>query len=92
MGKIIIHILIMLCLLFLSISFAFSVNLLAGSIITEKIFSWPGVGQEVIEAIQRRDYPLVQAGVFFISIFLITLNLIVDLLFGFIDPRIRVNK
>jgi peptide/nickel transport system permease protein len=64
-------------------------NLLGGAVIIESVFNWPGLGSLIVDAIYARDYPLVQAGVFFISIFLITLNLIVDLLFGFIDPRIR---
>jgi peptide/nickel transport system permease protein len=64
-------------------------NLLGGAVIIESIFSWPGLGSLIVDAVFARDYPLVQAGVFFISIFLISLNLIVDLLFGFIDPRIK---
>ncbi|MBN1848788.1 MAG: ABC transporter permease [Deltaproteobacteria bacterium] len=63
-------------------------NLLGGAVIIENVFNWPGLGSMIVDAIYARDYPLVQAGVFFISIFLIALNLIVDLLFGFIDPRI----
>jgi peptide/nickel transport system permease protein len=63
-------------------------NLLGGAVIIENVFNWPGLGSLIVDAIYARDYPLVQAGVFFISIFLIALNLIVDLLFGFIDPRI----
>ena len=64
-------------------------NLLGGAVIIESVFNWPGLGSLIVDAVFARDYPLVQAGVFFISIFLITLNLIVDMLFGFIDPRIR---
>jgi peptide/nickel transport system permease protein len=64
-------------------------NLLGGAVIVETVFSWPGVGSVMIEAINNRDYPLIQAGVLLTSIFLISLNLIVDLLFGVIDPRIR---
>ena len=64
-------------------------NIIGGAVIIESIFSWPGLGSLIVDAVYSRDYPLVQAGVFFISAFLITLNLIIDLLYGFIDPRIR---
>jgi len=64
-------------------------HLIGGAVIIETIFSWPGLGSLIVDAVYSRDYPLVQAGVFFISTFLITLNLIVDLLYGVIDPRIR---
>ena len=64
-------------------------NIIGGAVIIESIFSWPGLGSLIVDAVYSRDYPLVQAGVFFISAFLITLNLVVDLLYGFIDPRIR---
>lgn len=64
-------------------------HLIGGAVIIESIFSWPGLGSLIVDAVYSRDYPLVQAGVFFISAFLITLNLVVDLLYGLIDPRIR---
>ena len=64
-------------------------HLLGGAVIIESVFSWPGLGSLIVDAVYARDYPLVQAGVIFISTFLIFLNLIVDLLFGLIDPRIR---
>ena len=64
-------------------------HIIGGAVIIESIFSWPGLGSLIVDAVYSRDYPLVQAGVFFISAFLITLNLIIDLLYGFIDPRIR---
>lgn len=64
-------------------------HLIGGAVIIESIFSWPGLGSLIVDAVYSRDYPLVQAGVFFISAFLITLNLVVDLLYGVIDPRIR---
>jgi peptide/nickel transport system permease protein len=66
-------------------------NLLGGAVIVEAVFSWPGIGSVMIEAINNRDYPLIQAGVLLTSIFLISLNLFVDLLFGVIDPRIRYS-
>jgi peptide/nickel transport system permease protein len=63
--------------------------LIGGTVIIESVFSWPGMGSMIVEAVYSRDYPLVQAGVFLIAVLLITLNLIVDLLYGVIDPRIR---
>jgi len=66
-------------------------NLLGGTVIVETVFSWPGIGSVMIEAITNRDYPLIQAGVLLVSLLLISLNLIVDLLFAVIDPRIRYD-
>ncbi len=63
--------------------------LLAGSIITETIFSWPGLGTLLVQAIQTRDYPLVQGCVLVIALTYVTVNLATDLLYGVIDPRIR---
>lgn len=63
--------------------------LLGGAVITETIFAWPGVGSLTIEAIQNRDYPLVLAAVFVLSVVFIAINLFVDLLYVYIDPRIR---
>jgi peptide/nickel transport system permease protein len=66
-------------------------HLLGGVVIAETIFSWPGLGSIILEGIYSRDYALVQAGVFVISIIFITCNLIVDLVYGIIDPRIRYD-
>jgi len=63
--------------------------MLGGSFIIETIFAWPGVGRTVVEAVFARDYPVVQAGVLFTSIFFVLSNLLVDLTYGLIDPRIR---
>jgi peptide/nickel transport system permease protein len=63
--------------------------LLAGSIITETIFSWPGLGTLMVKAIQTRDYPVVQGCVLVISLSYVLVNLLTDLLYGVIDPRIR---
>jgi ABC-type dipeptide/oligopeptide/nickel transport system permease component len=62
---------------------------LTGTIITETIFSWPGVGRLLIQAISFRDYPLIQGCILFISVTYIAVNLIVDLLYAWLDPRIR---
>jgi peptide/nickel transport system permease protein len=62
--------------------------LVGGALIVEIVFSWPGLGTLMVDAIHRRDYSLIQASVFITSTFLVFLNLMVDLLFGVIDPRI----
>ncbi|MCB1435164.1 MAG: ABC transporter permease subunit, partial [Alphaproteobacteria bacterium] len=67
-------------------------TLLAGAILTETIFSWPGVGKWMIDAISRRDYPAVQGGLLLIAGVVMIVNLIVDLLYGLTDPRIRYRK
>jgi len=67
------------------------VALLNGSIIVETVFSWPGLGSLMVESIVSRDYPVIQSGVLMISIFLVTLNFLVDMIFGIIDPRIRYS-
>ncbi len=64
-------------------------NLMGGTVITETIFNWPGLGSLMIESFVSRDYPVIQVGVLMISTFLILLNLVVDLLFCVVDPRIR---
>lgn len=66
--------------------------MLAGAILTETIFSWPGIGRWLIDALQRRDYPVVQGGVLLIAILIILVNLCVDLLYGVVNPRIRHKK
>ena len=63
--------------------------LLSGAILTETIFSWPGVGNWLIHGVQARDYPVVQGGILLIATIVISVNLIVDLLYGVINPRIR---
>ena len=63
--------------------------LLGGAILTETIFSWPGVGKWLVESIRRRDYPILQGGVLLVATVIIMVNLTVDLLYGFINPRIR---
>jgi dipeptide transport system permease protein len=63
--------------------------LLSGAILTETIFSWPGVGNWLIHGVQSRDYPVVQGGILLIAAIVISVNLIVDLLYGVVNPRIR---
>ena len=63
--------------------------LLAGAILTETIFSWPGVGKWMVDSVFKRDYPVVQGGLLLIAGIVMIVNLIVDLLYGLINPRIR---
>ncbi len=63
--------------------------LLGGAVVTETVFAWPGVGRLAVQAILTRDFPLVQAIVFVVATTLVLLNLVVDLLYGVLDPRIR---
>jgi peptide/nickel transport system permease protein len=65
--------------------------LLSGAILTETIFSWPGIGKWIYHSIGARDFPAVQGGILFISFFFVTINLIVDLLYSVINPRIRLK-
>ena len=66
-------------------------GLLGGAVVTETVFAWPGLGSLATEAITTRDYPLVQAIVLVISALFVFLNLGVDLLYAFLDPRIRYD-
>ncbi|WP_148714742.1 ABC transporter permease subunit [Chitinolyticbacter meiyuanensis] len=63
--------------------------LLAGAVLTETIFSWPGIGKWLIDSISRRDYPVVQGGILLVATMIIVVNLLVDVLYGVINPRIR---
>jgi peptide/nickel transport system permease protein len=65
--------------------------LLGGAILTETIFSWPGIGRYIYEAINYRDYPVVQSGVLVIAFIFVMINLIIDLLYAAIDPRIKYH-
>ena len=66
-------------------------ELLAGAVVTETVFAWPGVGTLVLDAITRRDYPVVQATIVLIALVYALVNLGVDLLYGVLDPRVRVR-
>jgi glutathione transport system permease protein len=66
-------------------------TLFGGAVITETVFAWPGVGLLLIDAITNRDYPLVQAAILFITATFITINFLVDLSYGLLDPRIRLQ-
>ncbi|MCJ1884891.1 ABC transporter permease subunit [Pseudomonas sp. LA21] len=67
-------------------------TLLAGAVLTETIFSWPGIGKWLIDAISRRDYPVVQNGILLVATLVILVNFIVDILYGLANPRIRHQR
>jgi dipeptide transport system permease protein len=67
-------------------------TLLGGAILTETVFSWPGIGKWLVEAINRRDYPTLQGGVLLVATLVIIVNLLVDVAYGLLDPRIRHVK
>lgn len=63
--------------------------LLGGAILTETIFSWPGIGRYIFEAINYRDYPVIQSGILVVAFLFVIINLVIDLFYSFIDPRIK---
>lgn len=65
--------------------------LLGGAVVTETIFSLPGLGRFVVHSIQSRDYPVIQASILFMAVVFVFINLLVDILYGFLDPRIRYS-
>ncbi|WP_342514491.1 ABC transporter permease [Sporosarcina sp. FSL K6-1522] len=65
--------------------------LLGGAILTETIFAWPGIGRYIYEAINYRDYPVIQSGILIVAFIFVMINLVVDLLYGLIDPRIKYD-
>ena len=66
-------------------------SLLSGAILTETVFSWPGIGRWVYQAIASRDYPIIQGGVLFVAFVFVVVNLLVDLSYSLIDPRIQYS-
>ena len=66
-------------------------SLLSGAILTETVFSWPGIGRWVYDAISARDYPIIQGGIIFVALIFMLVNLLVDLSYAFIDPRIQYS-
>jgi peptide/nickel transport system permease protein len=64
-------------------------TLLGGAVVTETVFSWPGIGRLAIQSIYNRDYPVVQCTVFLAALLFIVINFCIDLIYGFLDPRIR---
>jgi peptide/nickel transport system permease protein len=62
--------------------------LMGGAVVTEQIFSWPGMGRMLVEAIDSRDYPVIQGAILFMAVVFVLINLLVDVLYGWLDPRI----
>ncbi len=67
-------------------------TILRGAVVTETVFAWPGVGKIAVDAVYARDFPLVQAAVLFMGVVFTGVNLLVDLLYARIDPRIRYGR
>jgi peptide/nickel transport system permease protein len=66
-------------------------NLLGGTVVLESIFAWPGIGRAIFEAILQRDYPLIQAGVLVLGVIVVVLNLLVDLTYRYLNPRVKLG-
>ena len=66
-------------------------NLLGGTVVLESIFAWPGIGRAIFEAILQRDYPLVQAGVLVLGVIVVIMNLLVDLTYKLLNPRVKLG-
>jgi len=67
-------------------------SLVAGAVVTETIFNIPGIGQLIINSVERRDYAVIQGVVLFVTFIYVIINLIVDLLYGVVDPRVRLER
>ena len=65
--------------------------LLSGAVLTEKVFAWPGVGSWLVDAIENRDYAVLQGGILFLAIVFVFVNLFVDITYAYINPRIRLS-
>jgi ABC-type dipeptide/oligopeptide/nickel transport system permease component len=65
--------------------------LLSGAVLTETVFAFPGIGSWLVEAIKARDYPVIQGGVLFVAVIVVFVNLIVDVSYGLLNPRIRLS-
>jgi peptide/nickel transport system permease protein len=65
-------------------------NLLGGTVVLESIFAWPGIGRAIFEAILQRDYPLIQAGILVLGVIVVVMNLLVDLTYRFLNPRVKL--
>jgi peptide/nickel transport system permease protein len=64
--------------------------LLGGTVVTETVFSWPGVGRLIVQSVTQRDFPVIIAGVFVVSVIFVVVNLAVDILYSFLDPRVSI--
>jgi peptide/nickel transport system permease protein len=66
-------------------------SLLAGAVFVEYIFAWNGIGKEIVDALNKMDLPVVMGSVLFIASIFVIINIIVDLIYGWLDPRIRIS-
>jgi ABC-type microcin C transport system permease subunit YejB len=67
-------------------------SFLSGAVLTESIFAWPGLGRFTLDAILKRDIPAIQGAVFFMAVVFMVVNLIVDLSYAWVDPRVKVGR
>jgi peptide/nickel transport system permease protein len=65
--------------------------LLSGAVLTEKVFAWPGMGSWLVDAIEQRNFPVLQGGILFLAIVFVVVNLVVDISYAFLNPRIRIS-
>jgi ABC-type dipeptide/oligopeptide/nickel transport system permease component len=65
--------------------------MLSGTVIIETVFSWPGMGRLIVQAVPGRDFPVIQAGVFVFGVIFVGINLLVDVLYTVVDPRVRLS-
>jgi ABC-type dipeptide/oligopeptide/nickel transport system permease component len=65
--------------------------MLSGTIIIETVFSWPGMGRLIVQAVPGRDFPVIQAGVFIFAVLFVLINVLVDVLYSVVDPRVRLS-
>jgi peptide/nickel transport system permease protein len=65
--------------------------MLSGTIIIETVFSWPGMGRLIVQAVPGRDFPVIQAGVFVFAVIFVLINVLVDVLYTVVDPRVRLS-
>jgi ABC-type dipeptide/oligopeptide/nickel transport system permease component len=65
--------------------------LLAGAVLTETVFAWPGIGTWLVDAIESRNYPVLQGGILFVALIFVVVNLLVDVSYAFLNPRIRLS-
>jgi ABC-type dipeptide/oligopeptide/nickel transport system permease component len=65
--------------------------MLSGTIIIETVFAWPGLGRLIVQAVPGRDFPVIQAGVFLFALVFVVINLLVDVLYSVVDPRVRLT-
>ena len=64
--------------------------LVSGAVVTESIFAWPGIGRLLVDSLIQRDYPTTQTVIFFAAAFIVFINIMVDIMYAWLDPRIRI--